>query len=131
MIRRPPRSTLFPYTTLFRSTLSNSGSNPSPLQQNQVNRIADLNPYDIDNVEVLKGASAAAIYGSKAANGVVVISTKRGQSGEPRFTVTQRLGFSELSHELGMHVYKDATEAATFYGAAVANTYCNLAGGAW
>ena len=111
-------------------TLSNSGSNPSPLQQNQVNRIADLNPYDIDNVEVLKGASAAAIYGSKAANGVVVISTKRGQSGEPRFTVTQRLGFSELSHELGMHVYKDATEAATFYGAAVANTYCNLAGGA-
>src|SRR5437879_3082632 len=51
-------------------TLSNSGSNPSPLQQNQVNRIADLNPYDIDNIEVLKGASAAAIYGSKAANGV-------------------------------------------------------------
>src|SRR3989442_2057075 len=65
MIRRPPRSTLFPYTTLFRSTLSNSGSNPSPLQQNQVNRIADLNPYDINNVEVLKGASAAAIYGDR------------------------------------------------------------------
>ena len=71
-------------------TLSNSGSNPSPLQQNQVNRIADLNPYDIDNVEVLKGGSAAAIYGSKAANGVVVITTKRGQLGVPHYTVTQR-----------------------------------------
>src|SRR2546426_8205656 len=107
MIRRPPRSTLFPYTTLFRSnglsaplyvvdgvimsdvaipnnqqvvTLSNSASNPSPLQQNQVNRIADLNPYDIDNVEALKGASAAPIYGAKAANALVRITTKRGQS---------------------------------------------------
>jgi len=104
-------------------TLSNSGSNPSPLQQNQVNRIADLNPYDIDNVEILKGASTAAIYGSKAANGVVVITTKRGQSGEPRVNVTQRLGFSELSHEIGMHVYRDAAEATPVYGS-IASTLC-------
>jgi len=110
-------------------TLSNQGSNPSPMQQNQVNRIADLNPYDIENVEVLKGASAAAIYGSKAANGVVVITTKRGQPGEPRFNVSQRLGFFELSHELGMHVYKDAAEVTAAYGATVANTYCTLPGG--
>src|SRR5207244_2590099 len=96
-------------------TLSNQGSNPSPLQQNQVNRIADLNPYDIENVEVLKGASAAAIYGSKAANGVVVVTTKRGQPGEPRFNVTQRLGFSELAHELGSRVFRDSADAVTVY----------------
>jgi len=109
-------------------TLSNSGSNPSPLQQNQVNRIADLNPYDIDNVEVLKGASAAAIYGSKAANGVVVITTKRGQYSEPRFNVSQRFGFSELSHKLGTHVYRDTTEAIPEFGA-LARTLCTLPGG--
>jgi TonB-linked SusC/RagA family outer membrane protein len=94
-------------------TLSNAGSNPSPLQQSQVNRIADLNPNDIENVEVLKGASAAAIYGSKAANGVVVITTKRGQSGEARYNVTQRLGFFELAHKLGTRVFRDSAEAVT------------------
>src|SRR6266545_1244958 len=106
-------------------TLSNSGSNPSPLQQNQVNRIADLNSYDIENVEVLKGASAAAIYGSKAANGVVVVTTKQGQPGEPRFNVTQRLGFSELAHELGSRVFRDSADAVTVYAdSAAAGVIC-------
>ena len=50
-------------------------------QDNSINRIADLNPNDIENVEVLKGASASAIYGSKASNGVILITTKRGRSG--------------------------------------------------
>jgi TonB-linked SusC/RagA family outer membrane protein len=107
-------------------TLSNQGSNPSTLQQNQVNRIADLSPYDIENVEVLKGASAAAIYGSKAANGVVVITTKRGQLGEPRFNVTQRLGFSELAHNLGMRVFRDSADAVTALGdSALAGQICS------
>jgi TonB-dependent starch-binding outer membrane protein SusC len=57
-----------------------------------VNRLADLNPNDIASIEVLKGAAASSIYGSKAANGVVVITTTRGQSGAPRFNVTQRVG---------------------------------------
>jgi len=57
-----------------------------------VNRLADLNPNDIASIEVLKGASASSIYGSKAANGVVVITTTRGQSGAPRVNVTQRVG---------------------------------------
>ncbi len=62
-----------------------------------VNRLADLNPNDIASIEVLKGASASSIYGSKAANGVVVITTTRGASGTPRFNMTQRFGvFSPL-----------------------------------
>ena len=79
-------------------TLSNQGSNPSALQQSQVNRVADLNPYDIENVEILKGASASAIYGSKASNGVVIISTNRGEVGPARFSLTQRLGFSDFTY---------------------------------
>lgn len=62
------------------------------LEADAVNRVADLNPNDIASIEVLKGASASSIYGSKAANGVVVITTTRGQSGAPRFTLTQRAG---------------------------------------
>lgn len=50
------------------------------------NRLVDINPNDIERIEVVKGAAAAALYGSRANNGVVQIFTKRGQSGEPKFT---------------------------------------------
>ncbi len=77
-----------------------SGLN-SDNQDNGVNRIADLNPDDIQSIEILKGPSAAAIYGSSAANGVVVITTKRGQPGKTRFSLTQRLGTYTQSNTLG------------------------------
>ena len=50
------------------------------------NRIADLDPADVERIEVLKGAAAAALYGSRANNGVIQIFTKRGRSGAPVFT---------------------------------------------
>ena len=50
------------------------------------NRAADINPNDIASVEILKGAAASAIYGARAANGVVLITTKRGAPGETRWT---------------------------------------------
>ena len=71
------------------------------VQDNPVNRIADLNPEDIESVEVLKGASAAAIYGSKASNGVIIVTTRRGRSGTPRISVRQRLGYYELANTIG------------------------------
>ncbi|MBV9773769.1 MAG: SusC/RagA family TonB-linked outer membrane protein [Gemmatimonadetes bacterium] len=71
------------------------------VQDNVVNRVADINPADIENVEVLKGASASAIYGSKAANGVVIITTKRGRAGKTQYRLSQRFGYSEQSRELG------------------------------
>ncbi len=71
--------------------LANAAASPST-EADAVNRIADLNPADIASIEVLKGAAASSIYGSKAANGVVVITTTRGQSGAPRFNLTQRVG---------------------------------------
>ena len=45
--------------------------------------IAGLNPSDIDNITVLKDAAATAIYGARAANGVIVITTKKGHAGKP------------------------------------------------
>ena len=73
-------------------TESAGGSNASN-QDDAVNRIADLNPQDIESIEILKGPSAAAIYGSKAANGVVIIETKKGDAGAPAIGARVRGGF--------------------------------------
>jgi len=54
-----------------------------------------LNPNDIANVSVLKDASSAAIYGSRGANGVVIITTKKGKKGKTRFSISSRLGTAE------------------------------------
>jgi TonB-linked SusC/RagA family outer membrane protein len=100
-----------------------SGSNPSLTQDAQVNRIADLNPNDIESVEVLKGASASAIYGSKASNGVIIITTRRGQLGGRRINLTQRLGWSALSNTLGSRTFNTVQEAVDTWGAAAATHF--------
>ena len=74
-------------------------------QDNPSSRIADLRAEDIENIEILKGASAAAIYGSKAAGGVVIITTKRGKSGETSITLSQDVGFIKASKLLGVRTF--------------------------
>lgn len=66
----------------------------SPNTGTGTNYLAGLNPNDIESVDVLRDASAAAIYGSRAANGVVMITTKKGRNGDPRFMVS---GYSGLT----------------------------------
>ncbi len=96
-------------------------------QDNPVNRVADLNPNDIENVEVLKGASAAALYGSKAANGVVIITTKRGKQGENHAEVTQRVGFQQISKGYNVRQWKSLDEVkGAFCGAMAADPSCDL-----
>jgi TonB-linked SusC/RagA family outer membrane protein len=96
--------------------------NDASNQDNATNRIADLNPEDIESIEVLKGASAAAIYGSKASNGVIIVTTRRGREGAPRFNLSQRVGYHELSNTLGFRRFTLA-EAVAQYGAGVAELY--------
>jgi len=99
------------------------------VEDNPANRLADLNPADIESIEVLKGASASAIYGSKASNGVVIIKTKRGQAGgAPQFELSQGVGFAEISHELGARVFRDSVEVDSTYGAKF-GPLCSLSGG--
>ncbi|MEL6649217.1 MAG: TonB-dependent receptor [Bacteroidota bacterium] len=71
-------------TSQSQSSL-NAGTNP----------LADINPNDIASIEILKDASAAAIYGSRASNGVVIITTKKGNAGRTKFDVGYAQGFSE------------------------------------
>ena len=58
----------------------------------RVNRLGTLNPDEIENMDIIKGPSAAALYGTAAANGVVVITTKRGKAGSPKWTVFGEAG---------------------------------------
>ncbi len=60
------------------------------------NPIADLNPADIESMEILKDASATAIYGARAANGVVLITTKRGKNQKPKIEVNTYTGMQSL-----------------------------------
>ncbi len=62
------------------------------------NPIADLNPNDIESMEILKDASSAAIYGSRASNGVVLITTKKGRAAKTTFDVSAQVGASTPTH---------------------------------
>src|SRR6187549_2856371 len=86
------------------------GGNPRN-QDNPTNRIADINPEDIERIEVLKGGSAAAIYGSKATNGVIIITTKKGVQGKPQFNISQRLGSFWRAGTLGSRTFTSLAEA--------------------
>lgn len=94
-------------------TQAAAGGNRSS-QDNPVNRIADLNPRDIQSIEILKGPSAAAIYGGRASNGVVIITTKRGQAGETRVNVSQSVGITTIRKTLGMRDFTAETAEASF-----------------
>jgi TonB-dependent starch-binding outer membrane protein SusC len=100
-------------------TAANRNTSNSTNQDNGVNRIADINPNDIESLEVLKGASASAIYGSKAANGVIIIKTKQGASagsgGYPSIDLVQRFGTRALSRKYGHRRFTLAEAEA--YGA--------------
>ena len=78
-------------------------------------RIDDINPEDIENIEILKGASAAAIYGSRAAAGVIIITTKRGRGGKTSVSVSQDLGLITARKLLGVRQFT-ADRAASLSG---------------
>lgn len=76
--------------------LTNSGAG-NPGQGNPNGALNWLNPADIQSIEVLKDASATAIYGSRGANGVIIITTKKGKSGQNRVSFNASYGISQLN----------------------------------
>lgn len=63
------------------------------------NPLATINPNDIESVEILKDAGAAGIYGSRGANGVILITTKRGKTGKPKFSFSTKYGLSTYANK--------------------------------
>ena len=86
-------------TTSYAGGNNITGSNGGVTQGSRLN---DINPADIESVNVLKGASAASLYGSRAANGVVVITTKKGQRGEAKISFKSSYSFDEISERIPM-----------------------------
>jgi TonB-dependent SusC/RagA subfamily outer membrane receptor len=74
-------------------------------RSNPQNRLADINPADIDRIEIIRGAAAGALYGSRANNGVVQIFTKRGLLGKPKVTFSTRFGSNELREQQPFNFY--------------------------
>ncbi len=77
-------------------------SNGATTSAQSSNPLSMINPHDIENIEVLKDASATAIYGSRGSNGVVIITTKRGKAGKPKVEFSGSWGFSKISKKIDM-----------------------------
>jgi TonB-linked SusC/RagA family outer membrane protein len=81
-----------PVQPSYDQELGIGSQNPNPL--------SSLNPTDIENIDVLKDGAAAAIYGSRASNGVVVVTTKRGKAGKPQVNFNMYYGVQKLGKKI-------------------------------
>jgi TonB-linked SusC/RagA family outer membrane protein len=97
-----------------RSSLTSAGGAG---EDDAANRLADLNPDDIETIEVLKGPSASAIYGTRANAGVIIITTKKGKDGKTQVRFTQEVGYAELSKHVGAATW-DEDKIRLFFPAA-------------
>ena len=94
-----------------------SGANDG--QNQSQNPLSMLNPNDIEKIEVLKDASATAIYGSRGANGVVIITTRKGQQGKPKVELNIRAGIQQIARKVQM---LDAYHYALYQNEAASNS---------
>lgn len=98
-----------------RSQVSGAtGGQSSATQDDAANRIADINPDDIERIEVLKGPSAAAVYGTRANAGVIIITTKKGKAGQTRVTLSQDVGIAQGQNFQGFDDWDQAKVDAYF-----------------
>ena len=80
-----------------------------------------ISPNDIQSISILKDASATAIYGSRAANGVVLITTKKGKSGEFKYTYSARQSFSKPVDYVDVLTAAEMKDVIRFTGSAAEN----------
>ena len=77
--------------------LANTQTSNRNIGENRVNGMSQINPYDIESIEILKDAAATSIFGARGANGVILIKTKRGKIGKGELTVDFNMGMSQLA----------------------------------
>ncbi len=96
----------------------NSSENLSWISAPSINAMSSINPNDIESIEILKDASATSIYGAKGANGVVLITTKRGKSGADRINFESYVGMQQIAGRIEV---MNATDYAILFDEAGAN----------
>ena len=80
-----------------------------------VDNLNSLNPSDIESIEVLKDASSSAIYGSRGANGVVLVTTKKGKEGKIKVEFSANVGLQQLERKMDLLSAEEWIEAKTYY----------------
>ena len=95
-----------------------NNSTPMVVIDGIIGNLSDVNPNDVQSVSVLKDAASAAIYGSRAANGVILITTKRGKSGRMQVNYNAYAGKQKPTH---LPDFLPSWQAATLYNQALAN----------
>lgn len=103
---------------------NNSSSGTTPLsigddEKQTLNALSFINPNDIESIDILRDASATAIYGSRGANGVVLITTRKGRSGKDRVEFNLTVGMAEVSRRLDV---LSASEYAAYQNLAYLNS---------
>lgn len=93
----------------------------------KINPLSTINPSDIASIEILKDASATAIYGSRGANGVIIITTKKGRQGKPTVNFEAASGFQQVANRLKMMT---AAEFAEFHAEGRDNAWVYAGGNA-
>lgn len=86
----------------FAASSYSAGGIATSSGTNRINPLSTINPADIESIQVLKDASATAIYGSRGANGVVIITTKRGKLGKPTISFEHSTGVQELAKKVNV-----------------------------
>lgn len=121
----------YPVESNNSSVSSKTGSDYWTGEQQAGNALANLNPNDIESIEILKDASSTAIFGSRGANGVVMITTKRGKDAKDKFSYNFRQDQSELPKQIKMLNTPDfiryANEASVNSGVDSAYRYTSIA----
>jgi TonB-linked SusC/RagA family outer membrane protein len=98
----------------------------------QPNRAIDINPDDIENVEILKGPSAGAIYGSRAGQGVILITTKKGHAGQTHYSLKSSSSADNVSNlPANQNIYNLGTGGTTFSCAGIENCAPPARGSSW
>jgi TonB-linked SusC/RagA family outer membrane protein len=96
--------------------ISTNTQNIGAVSGPSMNPLESLNPSDVESIEILKDASATAIYGTRGANGVILISTKKGKYGKPIVNVNYSTSIQQINHQISMlnasQLAKLANEAA-------------------
>lgn len=95
------------------------------------NALSLINPNDIESFNILKDASAAAIYGSRASNGVIIITTKKGKRGKPAFSFSTQVSLSQLPKTLDILTAAQVTAYVQANGDATQKSYLGGANTNW
>lgn len=96
-------------------TSFNAGTSPLIVLDGAIfyGQISDINPSDIETIDVLKDASSAAVFGAKAASGVIIVTTKKGKPGKPRINFTSTVGLATMAVNQPVHDANSFTDWRT------------------